>query len=219
MRTRAPHEEGEIMSRSRPSRRRHLGLLAVLVLVGGCASPSDQPGESETGPRATASEPTATPEGKAEDDSPSSRAAEIAGDTAVRRAQEVLPDALLPTGYHHVQDVKDPRTGSVVRLYGTDQYDAFLAEPERDKGPVIAVRVVDGADPDQASWDGDSLAGVDSEIAVEFEDRVPGARLYAGPDMESAFSIGIPTAGSTIIIAGTGVPLEDLVVVADGVLR
>lgn len=211
------------MLTGKSSRRSYLGLSVVLVLVGGCASPSDQPGRgSEVEVRGAVPEIAATSEENASGDSTSSgelRETEIAGDIAVQRAQEVLPDALLPTGYHHVQDVKDPRTGSVVRLYGTDQYDAFLAEPERDKGPVIAVRVVDGADPDQASWDGDSLAGVDSEIAVEFEDRVPGARLYAGPDMESAFSIGIPTAGSTIIIAGTGVPLEDLVVVADGVLR
>lgn len=210
------------------SRRSYLGLSVILVLVGGCASPSDQPGRGgEVEVRGAVPEIAATSEENASGDSTSSgelRETEIAGDIAVQRAQEVIPEALLPTGYHHVQDVTDPRTGSVVRLYGTDQYDAFLVDPVRDKGPVIAVRVIDGvavkgAESDQSSLDGGSRSGVDTDVARVLEGKALGAQIHSSPDMESAFSISIPVAESTIIIAGTGVPQKDLLSVADGVLK
>lgn len=200
------------------SRLRLLVATVVTALgLAGCATPgagtaSDAATETSAVQTDTAS-PSPSPSPPSDEDASPVEAVDPA---AVTRAQEALPDEVLPEGFGLVREDWNFGHDGVIHIYATDQYAEFTRDSNQPRGPEVAVRVVPGLP-----------AGSPNEQALRYPegahdrpDIAPGAILYETPGDggTGGLSLNIPVGDEEIIIASSTAGEDILIAFAEAVL-
>lgn len=172
----------------------------VLMLVTGCAS-IQRPDDAAPGAPASEQTITSTPtEAPGTDESGE-------GSAFADAVKAGLDPALLPAGFSLVGTLDTPRDAQPAQLYGTSRYAAAQADPSKDMGEVVTVRLVPTSPAARAS-EPEPADGVRAEAR---DDLAPGAVLYTLVDTGDE-SITIPAGDDYDVIVATNADSVDMLV-------
>ncbi len=186
----------------------------VLVVLAGCASMQGPGAGAESPPADTSTATTIpVPEATVPMEEPTGPgvghgSGDVgAGDVYATKVRAGLDPATLPAGFSLVASLDTPRDAQPAQLYGTSQYATARAEPSKDMGKVVTVRLV----PTSPSARADAPAPADGVKVESRDDLAPGAVQYTLADTGDA-SVTIPAGDAYDVIVAANADSADMLV-------